>query len=331
MRATMKEVAAYAGVSVATVSHVINNSGVVKAETRKRVQEAIDALHYFPDITARTFKTGKRASIGFIVPDIGSNFFAAIIDEIENILAQKHYKLIIANSKEDPKREVELIKLMASGLVDGLIISSALVSDYSIIKNYLPKSNFPVIFVGREAVNCPFDSVTVSDYSATVQSVEYLIQHGHTKIGYISGLKHLGPSKERLKAYYDTLLKYHLPIDESLIKNVTFHAFQEMKELVGKNCTAIVASTNNVTFDAIIYFLNHDISLKTDITLVGYLNDGSTSTELKNMVQILHPINEMGILAVNQLMERIKTPEASIKNIVLMGRFVPPETQHSIP
>ncbi len=324
MKATMKEVAARAGVSVATVSHVINESGLVKEETKQRVVEAIRDLNYSPNIMARTFKTGKKNTMGFIVPDIGSNFFASIIEEIENVLAQSSYKLIVANTREDTKREVETIRMMTSGLVDGLIISSAF-TDFDLLKEYLPKkNNFPVIFVGRETLNCTFDSVTISDYSATRQSVEHLIQKGHKRIGYVSGLKYLSPIRERLRAYCDVLEENHIPFDQAIVRDVRYHAFDAIKDLIEQKCTAIVAATNNVTYDAIIYFLNHGISLKNDVALVGYINDGSTSTELKSMVQILHPIKEMGLLAVNQLFERMKNPELPTKNIVLMGRFVPP-------
>ena len=116
MRASMKDVAKHAEVSVATVSHVINNTRFVSEETRKKVMDSIEVLGYVPDPTARSFKTGRKNLIGIVVPDIANPVWAIIIEEAESVLARDGYKLLIVNTKETESREIENLKLPASRL-----------------------------------------------------------------------------------------------------------------------------------------------------------------------------------------------------------------------
>ena len=101
MKVTISDVAKLAGVSTATVSHTINNTRYVSNETKEKVYQAISQLGYTPDASARSFRTGKKKTVGFIVPDISSKFFGNMIEAVESCLAAQGYHLIIANSKED--------------------------------------------------------------------------------------------------------------------------------------------------------------------------------------------------------------------------------------
>ena len=120
MKVTISDVARLAGVSTATVSHTINSTRYVSGETKEKVYRAIAELGYTPDASARSFRTGKKKTIGFIVPDISNKFFATMIESVENYLSAHGYHLIIANTKENPEREETNIRLLSAGLVDGL-------------------------------------------------------------------------------------------------------------------------------------------------------------------------------------------------------------------
>ena len=130
MKVTISDVAKLAGVSTATVSHTINSTRYVSGETKEKVYKAIAELGYTPDASARSFRTGKKKTIGFIVPDISNKFFATMIESVENYLSSHGYHLIIANTKENPEREETNIRLLAAGLVDGLLIAST-IEDFS--------------------------------------------------------------------------------------------------------------------------------------------------------------------------------------------------------
>ena len=101
---SIKDVALRANVSIATVSHVINGTRNVNESTRKAVELAIEELHYIPDSTARSFKTGKRNLVAFVVPDISNAYFSTMIEEVEDVLAQEGYRLLVLNTREDPGR-----------------------------------------------------------------------------------------------------------------------------------------------------------------------------------------------------------------------------------
>ena len=147
MKVTISDVARLAGVSTATVSHTINSTRYVSGETKEKVYRAIAELGYTPDASARSFRTGKKKTIGFIVPDISNKFFATMIESVENYLSAHGYHLIIANTKENPEREETNIRLLSAGLVDGLLIASTM-EDFSRFESLIP-AGFPVVLVDR--------------------------------------------------------------------------------------------------------------------------------------------------------------------------------------
>ena len=117
-KARISDVARLAGVSTATVSHVINNTRFVSEATRKRVLQSIAELDYSPNEMARILKTGKKKLIGFIVPDISNEYFSALIEEVERTVASQSYKLIVTNTRENEQNELDSIRALTSGMVD---------------------------------------------------------------------------------------------------------------------------------------------------------------------------------------------------------------------
>ena len=186
MKVTISDVANLAGVSTATVSHTINSTRYVSGETKEKVYKAIAELGYTPDASARSFRTGKKKTIGFIVPDISNKFFATMIESVENYLSSHGYHLIIANTKENPEREETNIRLLAAGLVDGLLIAST-IEDFSRFESLIP-AGFPVVLVDRTFDVKRFPSVCVSNFQPIYRSVCRLAGKGDKRIGIIGGL-----------------------------------------------------------------------------------------------------------------------------------------------
>ena len=216
MKVTISDVARLAGVSTATVSHTINSTRYVSGETKEKVYRAIAELGYTPDASARSFRTGKKKTIGFIVPDISNKFFATMIESVENYLSAHGYHLIIANTKENPEREETNIRLLSAGLVDGLLIASAM-EDFSRFESLIP-AGFPVVLVDRTFDTKRFPSVSVSNFQPIYRSVCRLAGKGDKRIGMIGGLPRLSSTKERIAAYQEAVADCGLPQDDLLIR-----------------------------------------------------------------------------------------------------------------
>jgi len=294
---------------------------VVSPETAARVVAAIEALSYTPNFTARSFKTGKKFAIGFVVPDISNIFFSTIIDELESVISKKGYSLIIVNTKETKKYELEKIKILASGLVDGLVIASTL-EDFAEIRDVLPAS-LPAVFVDRTVKDCPCDTVLISSKDAVIEGTKQLVQSGHKKIGYIAGLKRLSTTVERLQAFTSALAECHIGMDPDLIlyaDAMAGSACSCTQKLIDAGCTAIVVSSNVMTFDAVTCIQEHMARGGSPVEVLGYSYSNWLSF-LPNLKLIVQPEREMGRMAGNQILKRIQNISAPVHEIVLKNHL----------
>ena len=323
-KVNMRDVAEHAGVSVATVSHVINNTRFVGDETRQHVIDSIEALGYCPNMMARIFKTGKKQLIGFIVPDIANSFFSTIIEEVENTLASQNYKLIIANTKENPEREIENLKVLSGGIVDGIIIASTL-DNYEEMEKIIPKE-LPCVCIDRNVPNYPYDNIIISSYQAARLAVETVIKEGHQKIGYIAGLSRLSTTKERLSAYEDALNAADIPLNPNFVcygDSMSNSATNHVDKLISQGCTAIVVSNNVMAEDVMFYLQEKKVAGGKRIRLVTYNDSSQIKYPFSHTHVVCQPVIELGRIAGTQMMERIDNPTANIKNIVLQSTFIP--------
>lgn len=314
----MRDVAMAAGVSIATVSHVINNTKNVSPSTKKKVEDTIKELGYVLNSVAQGLKTGTRKMIGCIIPDISNYFWAKIIEEIEATLSSFGYHLIIINTKETAQKELDAIKILSSSMVDGLIIGSTL-GDATEINTILPKG-FPVVFIDRTPDNCIHDSSTISNYTSIFDAAKALIQHGHEKIGYIAGLAHLSTSKERLQGYYDALLHHGIPIKDSLIQrgnSMYTSALQPLMSLISEGCTAVITSNNVMAYDVMNYLYREREHLQSTIDVVGYQEGYRDVSFGEPFGLISQPSERMGQWAAQQIITRINNPASPLQNFTL--------------
>ena len=316
---TMRDIAELSGVSVATVSHVLNNTRFVSEPTRQKVLDVVDKLGYRPDAIARSFKTGKKKLIGIIVPDISNPVWALMIEAVEVVISDHGYRLLICNTKETEAHELEHVHSLTSGLVDGLIIASTL-SDYNQLVSEIP-SGFPVVFLDRKLKNCPHDMVLPSDMPSIYEGIEHLItEEGHKRIGFITGLMRISTSMERLTAYRSAMHDYGLTIEEGFIQEGNSMAKSSLilvQNLLQLKCTAIVVS-NNIMADDVLFYLNEKgIRLNKDISILGQGIERQRNYILRQMNLFVQPTTEMGRAAGQQILNRIKNPELPIQQIIL--------------
>lgn len=322
-KASMRDVARHAGVSIATVSHVINNTRFVKQETRRRVLDSIRELDYSPDAVARSFKTGRRNLIAFIVPDIANSFFSTLIEEVENIVSRDGFRLLVVNTKETKQRELDNLHILGTGLVDGFIIASTLDS-YEEMSRVLP-SALPMVFLDRRLPGCPCDTIVVDNYGAMYQGVRHLIALGHTRIGYITGLPRISTTAERLEAYQAAMHSAGLDceglvrIGDSMSSCVNAH----LTDLLHNGCTALVAANNVMATEAMLQMLEQGLRPGRDVELLGYKDSDQAQYGLQHMHLICQPTVALGRTAGQQMLERLANPELPVRQTVLQAAFVP--------
>ena len=326
MKVTISDVAKLAGVSTATVSHTINNTRYVSNETKEKVYQAIAELGYTPDASARSFRTGKKKTIGFIVPDISNKFFATMIESVENYLSTRGYHLIIANTKEDMDREETNIRLLSAGLVDGLLIASTMDS-FQRFDELIP-AGFPVVLVDRVFETKKYSSICVSNFQPIYRSVCRLAGKGDHRIGIIGGLPRLSTTVERIAAYRGAIADCGLPVDEDLIRygNSMENSVQAcLDQLLERECDAIIVCQGLMAAETLTYLGRRGIQPGKDLDLVNFVDyDANTYQFFTNQMDtIVQPVEELGEAAGEQILKRVEKPDAPIFEKVLTSTYKP--------
>ena len=326
MKVTISDVAKLAGVSTATVSHTINSTRYVSDETKAKVYQAIEELGYTPDASARSFRTGKKKTVGFIVPDIANKFFATMIESVEDYLSSHGYHLIIANTQEDMEREETNIRLLSAGLVDGLLIASTM-DDFRRLEHLIP-AGFPVVLVDRTFDVKKFSSVCVSNFQPIYRSVCRLAGKGDRRIGIIGGLPRLSTTKERISAYQQAILDCGLTGDTDLIRygdSMENGAQECLEDLLSRRCDAIIVCQGLMATETMIYLQQKGMQIARDVDLVGFVDYDSNLQQLyaERMDSIVQPVEELGTAAGAQILSRIESPDAPIYEQVLTSAYHP--------
>jgi LacI family transcriptional regulator len=212
----MKDVAALAGVSLSTVSRVVNGDPA-RPHLARRVREAVDLLGYERDLTASTLRRSDRssASIGLIVADVANPFFAAVMRGVEDVARGHGSVSMVASSDEDARRERELAGTLAARRVDGLIIVPA-GDDHSYLRG--PRSRLPLVFVDRPPRYLDADAVLTDNAGGVAAAVRHLARRGHRRIGYLGDRRELHTAAERLRGYREALLAEGLAADPALLR-----------------------------------------------------------------------------------------------------------------
>lgn len=324
MKVTISDVARLAGVSTATVSHTINSTRYVSEETKEKVFKAIAELGYTPDASARSFRTGKKKTVGFIVPDISNKFFGTMIESVENYLSAHGYHLIIANTKENMEREEKNIRLLSAGLVDGLLIASTM-DDFARLDNLIP-AGFPVVLVDRTFEAKKYSSICVSNFQPIYRSICRLAGKGAKRVGIIGGLPRLSSTEERISAYRQAVADCGLAQEEALIRygdSMENSAQACLDELLEQNCDGIVVCQGLMASETVIYLHKKGIQPGKDIELVSFVDYDSNFNELyaNQMDMIVQPVEELGRAAGEQILRRIENPDEPVFEKVLTSAY----------
>ena len=214
MAATIKDVAKYTGLSIATVSKYINGGRVLE-KNKVLIDEAIRVLDFKINEMARGLKTNRSMTAGILIPSLENIFFTSIVSNVENILLQNGYSSIVCDYRENPELEKEKLDFLISKMVDGIIMVPH-GSNSAYIQQVVEKG-IPVVFIDRHLKDVHCDVVLADNINASYDAIEQLIVRGHKRIGIICGPKNIFTTEERLKGYIRAHEDYAVDIDKKLV------------------------------------------------------------------------------------------------------------------
>ncbi len=312
--ATIKDVAGVAGVTVTTVSRVLNNRGYISEATRKKVNDAMEQLNYRPNEMARSLLRKKSNLIGLIIPTVAHPFFSELTNFIEYYAYKLGYKILLCNSYQDSVKEKEYIMMLKSNQVDGIIMASHTLE----IEEYL-NLKLPIVAIDRMfSKSIPF--ITSDNYSGGVLATNLLIEKGCKKIAHISGSFELEtPANNRYRGFLDVvnerniehiILETKLGISENY-EEIVYKLFKENPDIDG-----IFASSDMIGISVIKVAKSLGKEIPKDLKIVGYDDITFSSLVVPTLTTIKQPIEKMGELVIQILIDQIEEKEVSLENIL---------------
>lgn len=212
----MLDVAAAAGVSVATVSAFFNNTAPVSIELRGRIEQAVKAIGYKRNAIARSLKMGTTKTIGLVIADITNPFFTDVTAVIQDVLHRAGYAVMLCCTDEDPAMQDEHVSLLLDRMVDGLIIAPA--GDDHALEKMLAGTSVPTVLIDRVCEGLRADAVVLDNQRAVQDAIDYLIGLGHRRIGYISGSLETSTGQGRLAGYRSALQQAGIGVSQDLVR-----------------------------------------------------------------------------------------------------------------
>jgi DNA-binding LacI/PurR family transcriptional regulator len=323
---TMKDVAAHAGVSIATVSRVIGNKGGVRPELVRRVHRAIEDLGYRPNQAARRLRERKARIIGVLVTDIQIPFFASIVVGIDRILQEAGYLPLLGNTFDSQASEKAHLNNFLSEGVSGVIFAAVNSQDVS---NYdrLRDAGIPLVAIDRTPGHLQVDTVQVANLQATSQAVSHFIQEGHRRIAFIAGPDQISTAVERQAGYEQALRHAGMPHDPLLVQLGGYTldgGYRAMRTLMENpdRPTAVLIANNVMTLGALQYINEQAYEIPDDIAIIGYDDMPWAASLRPPLTVVAQPDYEIGVLAARLMLDRIREPDSSIKHLTLDARLV---------
>lgn len=305
--ATIRDVSKLAGVSVATVSRVINQSGYVNIETEKKVRTAMETLSYRPSEIARSLAGKQTSTVALIVPDILNPFFPEIARSIERAANEHGYTVILCNSDDDEKREAHYFSILEQKKIDGILLASYTIRPHQILE--LQKSVPVVIIDNRFADHYAIPSFISKNKEGAVQAVQHLAELGCRRIAHICGPSGVVSAMDRLAGFEEECKRQGL-YHPSLIVKGDYHmegGYRAAKELLARqpDTEAIFAGNDLMAAGALKALYEVNKSVPDEIKLIGF--DGiSLPLVIPQLSTVAQPIGEMGRLAMEMLVRLIR-------------------------
>jgi LacI family transcriptional regulator len=323
---TIKDVAREAGVSVATVSKILNLPDYSKPETREKVTAAIKRLNYQPNHAAQSMVRKKAGMIALIIPDVRNPFFTEAARGVEDVANEHNYRVMLCNTDEDPLKQQKYLQALQGRIVDGFIIAVA--SDDSRQLKKIGRSELPFVLIDRECKNYRTDAVIVDNRDGASKAVRHLLNNGRRRVGFIAGKQDTQTGRERLRGYGDALAEKGISLDRQLVKDGKFTieggylAAQALLEMTERPDALFVAN-NAMTIGALKVINEKGIRIPEEIALIGFDDADWAEFFTPALTVIRQPTYTMGSLAGEILFRKLdKAKPVEIKEVVLKPELV---------
>jgi len=311
-----------AGVSLGTVSNVLNNSAKVSESKRARVLEAVQAVGYQPSQLARGLRRETTNMIGMIIPDILNPFFPAVVRGAEDVAFSNGYRLILCNSDNDHSKEIIQLNELRTYLPAGLIVIPSNFSDLTAQAESYRRSGAGVVCVDRLPRNWSGDSVTANHEAGSYNATRHLLELGHTRLGIITGPLHLTNAKDRLAGFKRALKQAKIPMPPEYMQETTFdkqggHAKATILLRLIPRPTAIFASNDMMALGALLAVRESGLRCPEDVSIMGFDDMDLCETTNPSLSSVSQSGYQLGSAAAQLLLDRRQGDTSPAKNIVL--------------
>lgn len=326
MRVTIKDIARKTGLSVSTVSLVLNRkSGRISEKTIRAVMETAEEMHYHPNRVAVGLITKKTQTLGLIIPDIANSFFAEIAKGAEAECQKQDYSLILCNTNDNPQKDVDYVNVLIDKGVDGILFTMAVSSQvhkdsqcFEIVK----QAEKPMILVDRavqdESSDLSAPCVGVDNELGGYLVTKHLLQLEHEKIGFISGPMGEQSSQKRLFGYIKALQEAGVTFDPMLIKVGDYHmetGYRLSGELIEQGVTAIFAGNDMMAYGVYKQAKERGIVIPQDLSVVGFDDLQFSQFMEVPLTSMRQPAYEIGACAVQKIIAWIERPEEEPESV----------------
>lgn len=315
---TIRDVAAVAAVSPATVSRVLNDDERVQPELRERVLNAVARLGYRPNRAARSLRTQATRVLGLIISDIQNPFFTSLVRGVEDAANERGYSVVLANSDEDLAKEQRYLEVAAAEQMAGVILSPASSSRTRI--KVLTDSGIPLVTIDRR-ITAEADSVSVDNRASAEQAVRHLIEAGARRVAMITGPADVSSAADRLAGYHAAMAAAGLPVTDDLIAGGDFRAeggHEAARALLASPSRpeALFVANNLMLVGAINALTEAGVRFPDDILIAGF-DEMSWAGFAPPLTLVEQPTYDIGRRAAELLLRRIDADDAPIEHVVL--------------
>lgn len=327
---TIYDVAREAGVSMATVSRVVNGNPNVKPSTRTKVLEAIEKLNYRPNAVARGLASKKTTTVGVIIPDISNIFFAELARGIEDIATMYKYNIILSNSDQNKEKELNLLNTLLAKQVDGVLFMGSKISDIHVEE--FERSPVPIVLAATTDQKQKTPSVNIDYEKAASDAVTHLIKHQNERIAIIlPDVDQEGNELKKLSGYKKALEKHHIPYREEYVLSVGQEYDDGMKAMekllqLKERPTAIFACTDELALGVIHAAQDNGYDIPQDFEVIGFDNTKLAEMVRPTLTSVVQPMYDIGAVAMRLLTKYMNKEQVDEHTVILPHRI---EYRHS--